>query len=629
MHLTVNKSKDASRTWQTPKGKDGGKLLGDHHHGPNLPETHARAHGQRTRRTAAAAAAAGSADSKVVKRSQDKSRTERLDRTALDLDLGRLSSRHHTIASPRDNEVAAAGVERAGVPQPLSFGVDATPERLEAADEDEFGYDRDVSGHAADFAPYPEDRLSVREFSLQRFPEAPDTPRGMHGADVWERLKIRNDGGPTDKPPIITQEERQRLPKVAAGKAISILMKMETVGKCEVETGSVYGAALVMPQVARSTEWSATFMALSLRAYFLLLFNVLLQGFLLSMIGIEQLMIYPFSGQMHLCDFGASIPHCNDDPTQPDCRGPAGTAFSYPRLYGYDMWKMRRFVRDGLTTLFPGLEEEIKDHADPGEYGVENQYCRIGCVLIFMMAVVDDLRATIDLAYLLYAVPTLDESWISYEVPEPIKAKIDSGELSEINDLDFVKFQVAGMPLAWKLVNFVAIWIPKFCLWLALAASGVHYLMETAGIVDMIVNAMALTFVLDIDELVFARLATGLTKHIMDRFEGKEMYDTSVEENETEEQVLQRFQREELDNRWSRFSLVLPVRLFQILASQVFFMGWYYLKNCVPGENGGSVSKPMRLPSDLRYSPLSLMFGFEPASEDEPFWSMPSQATYS
>eukprot|EP00929_Paragymnodinium_shiwhaense_P086837 TRINITY_DN47247_c0_g1_i1.p1 TRINITY_DN47247_c0_g1~~TRINITY_DN47247_c0_g1_i1.p1 ORF type:complete len:534 (+),score=95.29 TRINITY_DN47247_c0_g1_i1:142-1743(+) len=441
---------------------------------------------------------------------------------------------------------------------------------------------------------------------------------GKTGSDarteVPEEDEEHDDGEVTDE---------TQMPKVAAGKALNILMKMESPGECEVETASVYGAALVIPQIARSTGWSGTFTALSLRAYLLLIFNIILQMFLLSMIGTEQLMLYPFSGRMHLCDFGASIPRCDEGSTNAaNCRGPGGTVMSYDRLYSYRAWAVRRFFHESLSELFPDMTEQINVASDPGEYGLESYYCRIACVFIFMMAVVDDFGATMELALMLLSVPSEAQPWISYEISDNSDADFGCRELT---DLDYVSFEVAGMPLIWKVVNFFVILIPKFALWLGLASSGVHYLMETAEIMTMVVNAMALTFVLDIDELVFARLATGMTKQIMERVQSLQLWDASEEQSLTDKQVLQRFEREELGwgNRLSRLSVAFPFYALKILAFQAFFMMLYYMRNCVSDGHGGQVSKAMFLPKDLLYNPLRLMFGIEPAGEEEVFWTMP------
>eukprot|EP00434_Breviolum_minutum_P030988 symbB.v1.2.027406.t1/scaffold2802.1/size122644/2 len=135
------------------------------------------------------------------------------------------------------------------------------------------------------------------------------------------------------------------MPKVAASKALSVLRKRERDGFCCIEADSVYGAAVAMPQIARSCGWPGSLIAVVIRVYFFTLLNFLMQGFLLSMIGEEQLMLYPFAGQMHLCNFGANIKEC---PDASDCKGPMGTTYSMPRLYSFPIWSTRVFVRDSL-----------------------------------------------------------------------------------------------------------------------------------------------------------------------------------------------------------------------------------------------------------------------------------------
>jgi hypothetical protein len=418
------------------------------------------------------------------------------------------------------------------------------------------------------------------------------------------------------------REASHNRPKVAAGKAINILMKMETIGYCGVETNSVYGAAVAMPQIARSAEWPGTLTTMAIRSYFFLFLNIGLQAFLLSMIGEEQLVMYPFAGQMHLCDFGANIKLC---PDAPNCKGPGGTTYTPARLYNYDIWSARIFVRESLKAMFPDRSEEIHEIADPGEYGLENYWCRMACILIFMMAVVDDLRSTWTLAAVLWNVPTAAEDWIKYEPPDWAEDKEYAKSLHGWSELDLVKFQVAGMPLFWKVINAIIVVLPKCILWSSLVISGVHYLMETAGIVDVVVNAMALTFVLDVDEMVFSRLSTNVTKHIMQNLEDLPLFDISQDENEEEHEVLERYEKEEVGpGRWRKVAMVMPKRLLMIVGMQVFFMVIYYNRNCVQQPDGGFVSKEMFLPKDLSYRPLSLMFGIENEGESDAFWTMPS-----
>merc|ERR1712060_40133 len=184
--------------------------------------------------------------------------------------------------------------------------------------------------------------------------------------------------------------------------------------------------------------------------------------------------------------------------------------------------------------------------------------------------------------------------------------------------------QVAGMPRGWKIWNFCIVLIPKCALWFALVCSGVHYLMESAGIMEVVVNAMALTFVLDVDEMIFARLSTSVTKHIMSSLEDLPLFDISPDESEEDHEVLRRYQQEEVGpRRWRKVVMVLPKRLLIIICMQAFFMVMYYYRNCVRQPDGSFVSKEMFLPKDLSYRPLSLMFGVENEKESDPFWTMP------
>lgn len=410
------------------------------------------------------------------------------------------------------------------------------------------------------------------------------------------------------------------LPKVAASKALSVLSKMESEGYCCIEADSVYGAAVAMPQIARSCGWPGSLIAVVVRIYFFTLLNFLMQGFLLSMIGEEQLMMYPFAGQMHLCDFGANIKEC---PNAPNCKGPMGTTYSMPRLYSFPIWSTRVFVRDSLkAVVFPDLADQIDAKVDPGEYGLESYHCRLACIFIFMLAVVEDLKESLGLGRTLWRLNNRTEPWIKYSLPQ-WASKEEVKKIKDLTELDCVKFQVAGIPTHWKAFYIFFVLLPKFALWLAVAKSGVHYLMETAGIVDLIVNSMALTFVLEVDEMVFHRFTTALTKHIMNNIEDLPNFDTTREETETDQQALERFKAEELGNaRWAKLRLCLPWRFLIVLLLEALFVFHYYHVNCVKLEDGSWVSKELRLPKDLAYRPVELMFGLL-STDGDPVWSMP------
>eukprot|EP00913_Durusdinium_trenchii_P026590 g24946.t1 len=222
---------------------------------------------------------------------------------------------------------------------------------------------------------------------------------------------------------------------------------------------------------------------------------------------------------------------------------------------------------------------------------------------------------------------------------------------AEINELDCVKFHVAGIPTAWKVFYYFFVVLPKFGLWLAVAKSGVHYLMETAGIVDMIVNAMALTFVLEVDEMVFHRFTTSLTKHIMkhimNNIQDLPNFDTNMEDSETDQQALERFKAEEFGTKgWGKLLMCIPWRLIFVLVLQALFVysgrpvqqkGTGRPLTSPPTdreeetlgrsgsdrEDGSWVSKELRLPKVLAYRPIELMFGLL-STDGDPVWKMPS-----
>mmetsp|Transcript_1457 Transcript_1457/g.4956 ORF Transcript_1457/g.4956 Transcript_1457/m.4956 type:complete len:327 (+) Transcript_1457:1-981(+) len=324
---------------------------------------------------------------------------------------------------------------------------------------------------------------------------------------------------------------------------------------------------------------------------------------------------------MHLCDFGASISSCPDGP---NCRGPGGTAYSFQRLRRFSVWNTRTFFRDSLRSLFPERGEEIAGAADPGEYGMEDYYCRLVCCLLFVMAVVDDLRSTLELAQLLCILPTRCDPWLRYDTPdwaEKDKAKQMHGWW----ELDLVKFQVAGMPLRWKLVSAMFVLLPKGYIWLTLVSTGFNYLMETAGIKDLVINCMALKFVLKMDEIVFSRLATQTTKHILEHLEDYPLFDTAREEQETPQQAADRFNSEEFgQGYYKKIAIcVLPRRLLYIVFLMAVFTFRYYRMNCDQLEDGSWVSKPLFMPQRVTYNPITFIYGVFLERSPEPVWTMP------
>ena len=46
------------------------------------------------------------------------------------------------------------------------------------------------------------------------------------------------------------------------------------------------------------------------------------------------------------------------------------------------------------------------------------------------------------------------------------------------------------MPIKWKFINFFFVLLPKFYIWLVTVDAGIVFLLETAAIEEMIINAV-------------------------------------------------------------------------------------------------------------------------------------------
>jgi len=297
---------------------------------------------------------------------------------------------------------------------------------------------------------------------------------------------------------------------------------------------------------------------------------------------------------------------------------------TYSRLYDYNTWHTRTFVRDTLKAVFPDRADDIEEAGDPGEYGLEDYYCRSVCCFIFSMAVMNDLYLTLSLCLLFYHVPSNDASWIWYNTPA-WEDKYRAKQIHGWNELDLVKFGVAGMPLHWKLINIVAVLVPKFLLWGLLVNAGFHFLMETSGIVDLIMNSLAMTFILGIDELIFAVMTSVPVKHMMEKLQEYELFSVEHHETEPEEDTLERYTSNEFGHsgRWRFFKMLIPRRMLCVIAVTAIFTFRYYHNNCVTDEHGGTVSKPMYLPKGSNFNPFEFIFSSMEDLKSKTFWSMP------
>eukprot|EP00930_Biecheleria_cincta_P071705 TRINITY_DN59171_c0_g1_i1.p1 TRINITY_DN59171_c0_g1~~TRINITY_DN59171_c0_g1_i1.p1 ORF type:complete len:453 (-),score=65.05 TRINITY_DN59171_c0_g1_i1:48-1406(-) len=422
-----------------------------------------------------------------------------------------------------------------------------------------------------------------------------------------EKLKeSAADGNEMDACPEGIDKEKW-MAHVASWQVMNQVLK-KTKGSCYIETDSVYGAAVAIPQLARTSGWEVHYTALAFRSYIFLLCNVLLQGFFLYMISKEERINDRFGGQMHLCNLGSGMGSC---PEGRNCQGPSGTSYTPERLYNFHTWVTRTYMRDALAAMFPERIAELNAKVDPGEYGVESYWLRMACHFVFVMGIWSDLSGSFVLLDLLYHVPTKDETWLTLR---------DGTE----------HFRVAGMPFGWKVTNFVMVLVPKLYLWIILVDVGTLFLMETAGIEDMIMNAIALAFVLEMDELVFETLFSQFAKDLLEQFEPLPLYEAEEEE---ELSFNQQFEHHQSNRSWSIsnpkfWRLLVPTQLVGIVLVSCIFQLKYYHEHCTSRADGSWVPNPLYLPKNDDMSFWSYLFGpfpflFRVETEDEAIWRMP------
>lgn len=397
--------------------------------------------------------------------------------------------------------------------------------------------------------------------------------------------------------------------------AIGITMRDE--GTCRIEE-SVYGAAILMPQLARTSRWNKTMTMLAFQSFLFLAINIFLQAYLLKMLAKEEVVMDGYAGQMFLCDFGKGVEDCPG----PGCRGPLGTDITGPRMYSWGAIVDRLFVKDSLKALFPDRVDEINDKVDPGEYGVESYQCRYACCFIFMIALMAELEVIYKIAQLLWKIPTKSERWIR---PRP-----ETGS-KLIGAVDEVQVKIRGMPLSWKLLNTVVILFPKILLWKLTAETGMNMLMDTSGIDSIITNSVALTFILGIDELMGEALMSEEALNFVKATEDFELFDDTTScvgdmSLLTEVELLQKFRQTQHgfgSLTFSDLTDIVPTRLLVSVIGTCYFVWGYYRKHCVPDPDGTDryVSKTLYQPKHLEFSWLNALLPiFFPVETGPKLW---------
>lgn len=380
--------------------------------------------------------------------------------------------------------------------------------------------------------------------------------------------------------------------------------------KVAVEKGSVYGAAILMPQLGRSLGWPSYIVSLTISAYVYLAICVFINYALLIYLSKEELVMDQIESQMFLCDFGAYLDYAGDH------TGPGGTQMTSGRLYNWKQWAARVYAHDAVAALLPGLAANATTTMDPGEYGGESWWARIVCCFIFLINICDELVLTANLLKLLFFIPSEDETWIDLD-----DAEVRSNKAGHWTKEVTVK--VAGMPLMWKAVNMLLVFLPKLTLCWMTSKAGITFLMETSTIDEVIINSVALGFLLEVDEILIQQFMSEQARWLLEKCEDF-VVDEQKNEMLTEGEQVERFILREKLSLCAVALDLLANRLHMLILSIVLtfvFVTFYYVDHCV-NDNGRYVAKPLYLPTSTSYTFANFVLPsfFHVDRADDPSW---------
>jgi len=270
-------------------------------------------------------------------------------------------------------------------------------------------------------------------------------------------------------------------------------------------------------------------------------------------------------------------------------------------------------VKDSLKAVFPERSHLVDQNVDTGEYGAESRSIRWLCCFIFMMDVMNELENVVNMCRFFYSVPSAPEPWIEIQKVEDDESQDGTGTK------DVLGVKVAGMPLYWKVFSVCTILVPKALLWRLTAEAGICFLMETAAIDDMIVNAVGLTFILQVDESICGTLMSSVTQELLEQCNEYHESGMPAQKEHTETDELQQSFIQALYG-------IVPFRLVNsILLTSVFVLK-YYLDHCYWKSDGmWFASKPMYLPKTTDFTILNTLFPnfFPVPSQAESYWELP------
>jgi len=268
------------------------------------------------------------------------------------------------------------------------------------------------------------------------------------------------------------------------------------------------------------------------------------------------------------------------------------------------------------------MHDEIDTVIDLGEYGMESYTCRLLCVVIFIVSIMPEIKLCNDMLRLLWFIPSTNEPWL----------ELEEGGLEEDDAdrcIEKVNVKCAGMSYFWKGVNLFVVFIPKATLLYMTANAGVTFLMETAGMDDIIVNSVAMGFLLSLDELVVDALLSKTMDNLTETCDPYDYQETAEAQKLNADETVRLYGSALSTCTAMGFCRLLVeiffkkmIKFYMIVLMTAFFIGKYYLEHC-EYKGGQWVSGPVHRPVGLKFGFMNMFHHFPVPSEVDPYWTMP------
>merc|ERR1712196_708022 len=127
--------------------------------------------------------------------------------------------------------------------------------------------------------------------------------------------------------------------------------------------------------------------------------------------------------------------------------------------------------------------------------------------------------------------------------------------------------------------------------------TGIHFIMESAGIADGIVNSLALSFIVSIPGVIINVMASRATRTMMERLE----HYREDRRPHSCFHILSKHLKFQKEGDWRTAIKLLPIRFIFSLAVTFIFIAMYLVAHCTKDVNGRWVSRTMYLPTKVNY----------------------------